>query len=829
MHQDALLPIVETKDLCKRFGPTVALDHVNIRIMPGKITGLIGENGSGKSTISSIIAGMQPATSGELFLHGKPYKPASMIDGAAHGMGMIVQESGTVSGLTLAQNIFLGSEKQFTRFGLVDRKAMNAAAQEALDAIGFTRAKADDPIDMLDQQERKLVEVAKVMYRKPEVMIVDETTTALSQSGRDIVYKLMAQQRDEGKAVIFISHDLDEVMEHCDCLSVLRDGVLIGTLERNEFDPALVKKYMVGREIGEKYYREDYGRPISDEVVLEARDLTSGLGIMTNVSLKLHRGEILGVAGLSDCGMHELGHALFGEGRTATGTVTVYPSGAVIDSPVKAMANGIGYVSKDRDREALVLTASIRDNIVAAGFDKVAGKAGLITRKAEKAYVDKQVAGLSIKCAEIDQNVQYLSGGNKQKVVFGKWVGRDSSILILDCPTRGVDIGVKTAMYQLMDDMAKEGRSILMISEEMTELIGMCDRILVMKNGRLNGEFLRSKDVTENHILDCMIQGGGTMKTKKINTQKLLSFAPYVGLALVIAFYLWTMASEGITVDYIRIRSILGNIITTALVSIGAVYAFSCGAIDMSMSGSVCLSAIVGALVCKASGSVLLAFGACMVVALVLGLMKGLLAIFMHVPAFIVTIVGGTVFSALGAVLMGKETTLSLSDYFNTTADQTVIIGVILLVVFYIVALVLFNYTSFGKSAKLMGGNPRSAAQSGIKANSIMLKAFLIGGISIGLAAVFMMLQTKTVTQASGGSLGNDMMVAVVLGGMPISGGSKSKISAAVVGASTITVLNTALTVLGLTVGYIQIVRGILFLTVVFVTSMTYRGKLLPR
>lgn len=505
MVQESIVPIIETRDLCKHFGPTVALNNVNVKIMPGKITGLIGENGSGKSTISSIMAGMQPATSGELFLHGEPYHPQSMIDGAAHGIGMIVQEAGTVSGLTLAQNIFLGSEKDFRRFGLVDHRAMNKAAQEALDRIGFTRAKAGDMIDILDQQERKLVEVAKVMYRNPEILVVDETTTALSQSGRDIVYRLMEEQRDAGKAVIFISHDLDEVMEHCDCLSVLRDGNLIATLDKKDFSAALVKKYMVGREIGEKYYREDYGKEISDEVVLEAENITSGLGIMTNVSLQLHKGEILGIAGLSDCGMHELGHALFGEGRLATGKVTVYPSGAAVDSAVTAMANGIGYVSKDRDREALVLTASIRDNIIAAGFDKVANRAGIITRKAEKAYVDKQVKDLSIKCAEIDQNVQYLSGGNKQKVVFGKWVGRDSRILILDCPTRGVDIGVKTAMYQLMEDMVADGKSIVMISEEMTELIGMCDRILVMKNGRLNGEFIRSREVTENHILDCMI------------------------------------------------------------------------------------------------------------------------------------------------------------------------------------------------------------------------------------------------------------------------------------------------------------------------------------
>lgn len=319
------------------------------------------------------------------------------------------------------------------------------------------------------------------------------------------------------------------------------------------------------------------------------------------------------------------------------------------------------------------------------------------------------------------------------------------------------------------------------------------------------------------------------MKREKWNSSKLFSLAPYAGLVLVILFYLWAMSREGLAVDWIRIRSIAGNIIVTAVVAVGAVYAFSCGAIDMSMSGSVCLTAIIGALVCRATGSVPAAFAACIASALALGLLKGTLAILMHVPVFIVTIVGGTVFSALGAVLMGTETTLSLSEYFDTTANGVVITGVLMLLILYLAALVLFNYTAFGKSAKLLGGNPRSAIQSGIRADRIMLKAFLVGGLAVGLAAVFVILQTKTVTQATGGSIGNDMMVAVVLGGMPISGGSKSKISAAMVGASTITILNTALTVLGLTVGYIQIVRGVLFLIVVFVTSMSYRGKLLPR
>lgn len=315
----------------------------------------------------------------------------------------------------------------------------------------------------------------------------------------------------------------------------------------------------------------------------------------------------------------------------------------------------------------------------------------------------------------------------------------------------------------------------------------------------------------------------------KIKKEKILSLAPVIGLILVCIFYVVVMNWAGIKIDAIRIQAIAGNIILTAIVSIGAVYAFAGGALDMSMSGSVCCTAIIGALVCKATGSVPLMFITCMVVALLFGALKGVLACYMHVPVFIVTIVLGTMLSSLGAVLMGKETTISLSSYLDVERSGVVYIGVAIVIVFYAVAMFLFNYTKLGKGIKLLGGNARSAKQSGINPNKNMIAAFLVGGVAIGLAAIFAILQTKTVTQATGGSLGTDMMVAVVLGGMPLSGGSKSKISAALLGAATITILNTTLTVLGLTVGYIQIVRGVLFLAVVFVTSMAYRGKLLPR
>ena len=502
MNEEKL--IIETRQLCKHFGPTVALNHVDLKIYRGQITGLIGENGSGKSTITSIVAGMQGATSGEIYYKGQLHKPATMIEGAKMGIGMIVQEQGYVPGITIAQNIFLGKEEQFRRHGMISRRAMIAAAQKALDYIGCSEIKAGWYIDQLNIQDRKLVELARVMVADPEVLVVDETTTALSQRGRDIIYGIMRKMRDEDKCVVFISHDLDELMEICDRMVVLRDGNYIAALDRAEFDANTIKKHMVGREMGEKYYRTDFNGALSDEIVLDVQEVTSGSGLLMNFSMQVHKGEILGIGGLSHCGMHELGKVLFGEEKLLTGAVKHVASGQDITSPRQAMQLGLGYVSKDRDKEALVLAASIRDNIASGGLDKI-NKGMFILPADEKQYVNRQVESLSIKCASIEQNVQYLSGGNKQKVVFGKWIGRDGDILILDCPTRGVDIGVKAALDQLIEDMKAAGKTIIMISEELTELIGMADRLLILKDGALAGEFFRSPDLTDSQIIDCMI------------------------------------------------------------------------------------------------------------------------------------------------------------------------------------------------------------------------------------------------------------------------------------------------------------------------------------
>ena len=493
--------LLQVQDMYKNFGVTVALNHISFEVRKGEIRGLIGENGSGKSTVSSIIAGMQSATSGTMTYQGEPWAPTTMLQAEQAGITMIVQEAGTIPNISVAENLFLGHEKLFSNGPFVNQAKMNQAADALLDELGITELRGHMPTFSLDIQSRKLIEVAKAMYWKPKLFIVDETTTALSQRGRSLIYDLMKKLTAEGNAVLFISHDLDELMEQCDTLTVLRDGVIVGTLEHDEFDGNIIKQMMVGRELKDNYYRTDmdgYG----EEVVLRADCITTMEDILC-LSLELHKGEILGIGGLSECGMHRLGKALFGAEEVVDGKV--YVGDTVVKNTRVAINNRMGYLSKDRDTESLWLAAPILDNIKSTGYKVNRFFGPFISGRKEKKYVDKQIEDLSIKCASRYHAVDTLSGGNKQKVAMGKWLAADAEVLILDCPTRGVDVGVKAAIYKLIYDMKKAGKSIILISEELPELIGMSDRILIMRDGAIAHEALRTDKPTEGELINYML------------------------------------------------------------------------------------------------------------------------------------------------------------------------------------------------------------------------------------------------------------------------------------------------------------------------------------
>ena len=494
---------LQVQHLNKSFGITKAVQDVSFNINKGEVHALIGENGSGKSTLTNMLTGIYTIDSGTFILDGKEIHPKNQVEANDEGVSIIVQELGTLSGLTVAENIFLGHEDRFVSHGIKNTNAMNREAQGLLDKYGFSRIKASDMVDDYNFEDRKLVEIVKATYFDPKIVVIDETTTALSQEGREELYKHMNRIRAEGNTIIFISHDLPEVLRMSDTITCLRDGVYIDTVKSADVNEDDLKKLMVGREVTGDYYRADYGEKVSDEVVFSVKGVTVP-GQIKNVSFDLHRGEILGFGGLSESGMHEVGKACFGASYDRTGSVTLADGTQINDIPT-AIKHRMAYTSKDRDNESVVMNQSIGDNICLPSLGSLKGAFGLLSGAKMKSFANKYAAEMSVKMVDTDQFVSDLSGGNKQKVVLARWIGADSDILVLDSPTRGIDIKVKQDIYQLMDRMRKSGKSIIMISEELMELIGMCDRILIMKDGEISGEIGRSADLDENALIAKMV------------------------------------------------------------------------------------------------------------------------------------------------------------------------------------------------------------------------------------------------------------------------------------------------------------------------------------
>ena len=494
---------LQVKNVCKSFGITKALQDVSFNVNKGEVHALIGENGSGKSTLTNSLTGIYQKDSGTFILDGKAIAPKNQVEANLEGVSIIVQELGTLDGLTVAENIFLGHEDMFVKMGIKNTNAMNRRANELLKQYGFERIKASDMIENYNFEDRKLVEIVKATYFGPKIVVIDETTTALSQEGREELYKHMNRIREEGNTVIFISHDLPEILRLSDTITILRDGVYIDTVKSKDIDEEGLKKLMVGREVTGDYYRADYGEKVSDEVVMSVRNVTVP-GSIYDVSFDLHKGEILGFGGLSESGMHEVGKACFGASFDREGSVTLADGTAINDIPT-AIHHSIAYTSKDRDNESIVMNQSIGDNICLPSLDELANNMHVLSDRKLKEFSNKYAKEMSTKMVSVDQFVSDLSGGNKQKVVLARWVGKDSDILVLDSPTRGIDIKVKQDIYQLMDRMRKSGKSIILISEELMELIGMSDRIIIMKDGRMSNELLRDPDMDENSLIASMV------------------------------------------------------------------------------------------------------------------------------------------------------------------------------------------------------------------------------------------------------------------------------------------------------------------------------------
>ena len=479
-------PLLEVRGLCKQFPGVRALHQVSLKLHSGEVLALIGENGAGKSTLMKILAGVQPADSGEYHIDGETVAFLNVRDALASGVALIHQELNLAANLDLAANIFLGREPN--RLGFVNDKATHLEAAKFLKRVGLNLP-TETLVGDLPIGKQQLVEIAKALSCDARVLIMDEPTSSLSQRETETLFEVVHDLREQGISVIYITHRLSEVKVLADRVTVFRDGQNAGDLSQEEIDHDAMVRLMVGRELSEFYDRKIHE---PGKVILELDKVRSPAHPHTEISLQIHAGEIVGIAGLVGAGRTELLETIFGVTPALGGTIKVNGQAVHPKSPEEAISAGMALAPEDRKLHGLVLPMTVSENASLASLKRDQNN-GLLNFEAEKDVANEAVDQLQIKTPHLEQVARFLSGGNQQKIVLGKWLALKPRLLMLDEPTRGIDVGAKREIYKLMEKLAGEGIAILFVSSEMEEVLGMADRALVMHEGAIAGELSRSQ------------------------------------------------------------------------------------------------------------------------------------------------------------------------------------------------------------------------------------------------------------------------------------------------------------------------------------------------
>ncbi|APZ96866.1 sugar ABC transporter ATP-binding protein [Fuerstiella marisgermanici] len=481
-------------DVCKTFPGVRALHKVNLHVAAGELLSVIGENGAGKSTLMKILAGVQNQDSGRILVEGKPQHFRNVSDALNNGIALIHQELNLADNLEVGANIFLGREP--LRRGLIDEAKINAESEEFLRRVGLTVSPQTLVRDLTIGQQQ-LVEIAKAVSIGARVLIMDEPTSSLSAGESERLFEVIRDLRSSGVSILYISHRLAEVQDLSDRVTVLRDGENAGDLSRDEVSHDKMVQLMVGRDVSRFYSRQPHD---AGDVAIEVHDLITPTWPAHALNFRVSAGEIVGVAGLVGAGRTEMLRTLFGVDRPLAGRISVDGKPVQLSSPQDAIEAGIALVPEDRKQQGLVLEMIIRRNVGLAALKRNAKPGGFVDFERERADSAAMVDRLRVKTPDDLQVVGNLSGGNQQKVVLGKWLILQPKVLLLDEPTRGIDVGAKQEIYQLMDELAGQGMAILFVSSEMEEVIGMSDRAIVMHEGRITGELQRD-ELTEEAVM----------------------------------------------------------------------------------------------------------------------------------------------------------------------------------------------------------------------------------------------------------------------------------------------------------------------------------------
>ncbi len=830
--------IAGLRNASKSFGGTVALRDVSFDLRAGEVLALLGENGAGKSTCVKLLAGVYWPTMGSVVVDGQPIAFSSPMEAQRAGIAVMHQHPGLFPELSIAENVFMGHMPAAGAVGL-DRSRMHADATLLLSSVGLD-IDVERELGALRTSEQQLVEIARALSLDARVLIMDEPTAALSQREVSRLFSVVESLKARGVAIMFVGHRMDEIFRISDRVAVLRDGALVGLEPVAKLPRERAIQLMVGRELSALYPRND---AIPGETVLETRGL-SRAGEFENIDISVRRGEILGLGGLVGSGRTEIARVLFGIAKPTSGEILLGGAPALFASPKDAMDAGIAYVSEDRLGQSLVMEFPIVENAGLTIISKAQTR-GFASRKKVLDLVVPHLQRLKLRFGSYDQPVNTLSGGNQQKVVLSKWLATKPRLLILDEPTQGIDVESKAEVHAMIVDLAKQDMAIVLISSEMPELIGMCDRIVVLREGRKTAEFGRG-DASQEKVLRAatdveppahlrLVQPGDAVTKEEPHEPSRNVWASIfahreIGLAAAMLAVILPVALINPRIfSAANITTVAMDAALLMVVALAQMLVLVTRNIDLSVASIIGLAAYGSASVMQGNPEIGIFAGlaAACGIGMICGLFNGVIVTFGRVPAIVVTLGTLSVFRGLNSLWAGGRQ-ISADKVPQAWLDMTSarVLGIPLVVLIagaiLAVAATLLSRTATGRELFAIGSNPSGAELIGIPAKRHILMAFTIAGILAGLTGALWASRYATVDARVASGYELSVIAAAVVGGVAIRGGAGTVLGIAL-GALTLLVIRNGLTLVRVDPLWLQGVYGLVILIAIGIDAFVAR------
>ncbi|MBI3840194.1 MAG: ATP-binding cassette domain-containing protein [Planctomycetia bacterium] len=782
--QDASALLLELVDITRRFPGVVALDGVSLALAAGEVHALVGENGAGKSTLINIVSGLLAPDAGHILLAGRRVTWANPVEARRAGIVAVHQEAELFATLSVAENMALEQGLPAGPAGWVHWNQIFDGARQAVSLLG-------EPIDVrqaaagLSVAQRHMTQIAAAVMQCARVLVLDEPTSALTASETGWLFAQIKRLKSAGVGILYISHRQEEIFQLADRVTVLRDGKLAWSGASEAIDRAGLIRHMVGRhraaELGASF---SHARIAPGTPRLDVRGFTASDGRFADIWLTVAAGEILGIYGLVGSGRSEFARAVFGLDKTSNGTLAVDGRITTISSPAHAVAAGLAYLPEDRLRQGIFRGLSIRANTVLSTLANLSGR-GLTSTRRERSATGQQIAALGIKCRDPEQPIGQLSGGNQQKVVLGRWLLPNPAVLILDEPTRGVDVGAKAEIHRILRQLAADGTAIVLISSDLPEVMENSHRVAVFRAGRIAGQFDPAGSTPDTIAAAALPEESTSQREvppRAAHGERRRAVPNEIALATAIAVLFAVLAfstDSFFTAD--NLRGLLSHASVGTILALGAAAIILAGGIDISLGSLLALAAGVGGLVLKLPYSPAVTLPAGILAALAVGTAGGLtnagLTLLGRVHPIVVTLGTMTIYRGLLISLTGGDTITDLpSAYVRWSSTQVLGINgsVVLSAVTAVAVYVLLNHLRCGRHLLALGSSPRAARLVGISQSRIWLLAFGIGGILAGLAGLLELSQTGAMQSGMGNGYELQAIAAAVIGGVSISGGRGS-------------------------------------------------------